>query len=224
MADAPDTERQAVEPDAREVLSVSQLNDRIASVVQDTPALNGVRCIGEVTDLHKNSTALYFTLSDGEAELPCMIWANRYREMDADLEDGTEVILEGDIDYWVEGGKIDLKPWEVIVVGDGDQAAAVERLRSELEERGWFDDEQKQRPPAFPERVGVVTSLRGDARYDIQNAIHGQDPTVDILVKDATVQGSNAPTSIANGIHCLDRLEDVDAIIVGSGGGNDSNL
>jgi len=224
MADAPDTERQAVEPDAREVLSVSQLNDRIASIVQDTPALNGVRCIGEVTDLHKNSTALYFTLTDGNAELPCMIWANRYRNMEADLEDGTEVILEGDIDYWVEGGKIDLKPWEVIVVGDGDQAAAVERLRSELEERGWFDDEQKQRPPAFPERVGVVTSLRGDARYDIQSAIHEQDPTVDILVKDATVQGSDAPTSIANGIHHLDRSEDVDAIIVGRGGGSDSNL
>jgi len=108
---------------------------------------------------------------------------------------------------------------EVIVVGDGDQAAAVERLRSELEERGWFDDEQKQRPPAFPERVGVVTSLRGDARYDIQNAIHEQDPTVDILIKDATVQGSDAPTSIANGIHHLDRSEDVDAIIVGRGGG-----
>ncbi|WP_363463473.1 exodeoxyribonuclease VII large subunit [Halogeometricum borinquense] len=224
MADVPDTERQAVEPDTKEVLSVSQLNDRIASVVQDTPALNGVRCIGEVTDLHQNSTALYFTLTDGEAELPCMLWANRYRKMDADLEDGTEVILEGDIDYWVEGGKIDLKPWEVIVVGDGDQAAAVERLRSELEERGWFDDEPKQHPPAFPERVGVVTSLRGDARYDIQSAIHEQDPTVDILVKDATVQGSEAPTSIANGIHHLDRSEDVDSIIVGRGGGSDSNL
>ena len=224
MADAPDTERQATEPDTGEVLSVTELNDRIASVVQDTPALNGVRCIGEVTDLHKNSTALYFTLTDGEAELPCMIWANRYQKMDADLEDGTEVILEGDIDYWTEGGKIDLKPWEVIVVGDGDQAAAVERLRSELEERGWFDDEQKQRPPAFPQRVGVVTSLRGDARYDIQNAIHEQDPTVDILVKDATVQGSDAPTSIANGIHHLDRSEEVDSIIVGRGGGSDSNL
>ena len=44
--------------------------------------------------------------------------------MDADVEDRTEVILERDIDYWTEGGKIDLKPWEVIVVGDGDQAAA----------------------------------------------------------------------------------------------------
>ena len=56
-------------------------------------------------------------------------------------------------------------PWRVIVVGDGDQAAAVERLRSELEGGGWFDDEQKQQPPPFPERVGVVTSLPGDAYH-----------------------------------------------------------
>jgi exodeoxyribonuclease VII large subunit len=44
------------------------------------------------------------------------------------------------------------------------------------------------------------------------------------LVKDTTVQGSEAPTSIANGVHHLDRSEDVDAIIVRRGGGSDSNL
>ena len=73
MADTSDTEQQAADADAREVLSVSQLNDRIASVVEETPALHGVRCIGEVTDLHQNSTGLYFTLTDGNAELPCML-------------------------------------------------------------------------------------------------------------------------------------------------------
>lgn len=224
MADSPDTDPRTDDPPAANALSVTELNERIASVVEETSALHGVRCIGEVTDLHQNSTALYFTLTDGDAELPCMLWANRYRNMDVDLEDGTEIILEGDIDYWVEGGKIDLKPWEIIVVGDGDQAAAVERLQAELEDRGWFDEDHKQSPPRFPDRVGVVTSLRGDARYDIQNAIHHQNPTVDILVKDATVQGPDAPTSLANGIHHLDRSEDVDAIIVGRGGGSDSNL
>jgi len=189
MADAPDTERQAVNPDSRAVLSVSQLNDRIASVVEETPALHGVRCIGEVTDLHQNSTALYFTLTDGNAELPCMLWANRYRNMDVDLEDGTEVILEGDIDYWVEGGKIDLKPWgshrrRRRRPGGGRRATA-KRTRG-----AWLVRRRAETATAgVPERVGVVTSLRGDARYDIQNAIHEQDPTVDIVVKDATVQG-----------------------------------
>ncbi len=224
MADTSDAEQRVEAPDTAEALSVSQLNTRIASVIDDTPTLQSVRCTGEVTDLHQNSTALYFTLTDGDAKLPCMIWAHRYRAMDVELEGGTEVILEGDIDYWIAGGKIDLKPQEVTVVGDGDRAAAIEQLRRTLEERGWFDEEQKQRPPVFPERIGVVTSLQGDARYDIQTAIHERDPTVDIIVKDATVQGSEAPASIANGIHHLDRSEDVDAIIVGRGGGSDSDL
>ena len=224
MTDSPDTDPQTADPTAANALSVTELNERITSVVEETSALHGVRCIGEVTNRSQSNAALYFTLTDGESELPCMVWANRYRNMDVDLEDGTEVILEGDIDCWVEGGKIDLKPWEIIVVGDGDQAAAVERLQAELEERGWFNDDHKHRPPRFPDQVGVVTSLQGDARYDIQNVIHDQDPTVDILVKDTTVQGPDAPTSIANGIHYLDRSEDVDTIIVGRGGGSDSNL
>ena len=75
MTDASNTERQAADPDSREDLSVSQLNDRIASVVQDTPALSGPHYIGEVTDLHQNSTALHFTLADGDAEVPCMVGA-----------------------------------------------------------------------------------------------------------------------------------------------------
>jgi len=43
------------------------------SVVEATSALHDVRCIGDVIDLHQNSTALYFTLTDGNAELPCML-------------------------------------------------------------------------------------------------------------------------------------------------------
>jgi len=144
--------------------------------------------------------------------------------MDVVVEDGMEIVLEGNVEYWAEGGKINLKPWDVHEVGEGDQAAAVAKLEAELEQRGWFEDEIKQWPPEFPERIGVVTSLNGDARYDIQSAVHGQDPTVDVLIQDATVQGPTAPESIANGIHHLDRHEDVDLIIAGRGGGSDSDL
>jgi hypothetical protein len=45
-----------------------------------------------------------------------------------------------------------------------------------------------------------------------------------ILVKDATVQGSKTSTFIANWIHHSDRPKDVGAIIIDRGGGSDSNL
>jgi exodeoxyribonuclease VII large subunit len=88
--------------------------------------------------------------------------------MAIDLEDGMEVVLEWNVDFYVEGGKISLKPWEVTAVGEGDQAAAVARLENELEQRGWFNDDRKQTPPRFPERIGVVTSPQGDARDDLR--------------------------------------------------------
>lgn len=94
--------------------------------------------------------ALYFTLTDGSHELQCMLWRSHYRNKDIDLEDGFEVIVHGDIDYWVEGGKLDIKPWRVTVVGEGEQAAALERSTSELEQCGWFDDEHKKDTPQFP--------------------------------------------------------------------------
>ena len=73
-------------------------------------------------------------------------------------------------------------------------------------------------------RTGVVTSLQGDARDDLQTAIHGQDRTADVLVKDASVQGDRTPRSIANGIYYLNRHEDIDLIIAGRGGGSDTDL
>lgn len=91
-----------------------------------------------MADCGSSGAAVYFTLTDGDAELQCMTWASRYRSMDIEIEDGVEVVLEGDVDFWVEGGRLDLKPWSITVVGDGDHAASVERLRAELDERGWF--------------------------------------------------------------------------------------
>lgn len=223
MEESPD-ERSETLSQTDGVLSVQQLNQRISDVVDTSEPLQDVRCYGEVTNLGGSHAALYFTLTDGTHELPCMLWRSRYRNMDIDLEDGLEIIVHGDIDYWVEGGKLDIKPWRVTVVGEGEQAAALERLTSELEQRGWFDDEHKKDPPRFPDRVGVVTSLQGDARYDIQDSVHGRNSTIDLLTKDANVQGPNAPTSLANGIHHLDRNRDVDSIIVGRGGGSDTDL
>lgn len=69
-----------------------------------------------------------------------------------------------------------------------------------------------------------MTSLDGDARYDIQESIHDRYPAVEIMIADARVQGDHAPESIADGIHRLDRTHEVDVIVVGRGGGSETDL
>ena len=143
----------------RDTLTVEQLNARIDDIIESAETLHGVRCVGEITNLGKSNAARHFTLTDGDRELRCVLWESRYQNMDIELESGMEIVLEGNVDFWREGGEISLKPWEVTAVGKGEQAAAIDRLEREIEKHGWFDDDHKQYPPRFPERVGVVTSL-----------------------------------------------------------------
>jgi len=189
MADAPDTERQAVNPDSRAVLSVSQLNDRIASVVEETPALHGVRCIGEVTDLHQNSTALYFTLTDGNAELPVCSGRTATATWTSTSRTGPRSSSKATSTTGSKAGKSTSnrgshrrrrrRP-------GGGRRATAKRTRG-----AWLVRRRAETAAAGVPGAGRCRHfLRGDARYDIQNAIHEQDPTVDILIKDATVQGS----------------------------------
>lgn len=203
-------------------LTVRELNERVADHVDG--ALADLRCHGEVSDLAVRSSAVYFDLVGDDAEVNCFLWRSRYDELAADLEDGTEVVLAGEVTYYVDRGRVNLRPWDVSVVGEGEAAEALRQLRRELADRGWFDDAHKRVVPDHPERVGVVTSAHGDARHDVRQAVHDRHPGVDVLVAHAAVQGEAAPTELADAVHRLDRHEAVDTIVVGRGGGSDSDL
>ncbi len=210
-------------PEDGGALTVEEVNERVAAAV-DAPDLRDVRVVGEVTDPSETDTALYFTLTDGDAELDCVLWQSRYRSMDAEIAAGAEVLVTGRVDYWVEGGRLNLKPWSVTVVGEGSRARRIARLRAELDERGWFADEHKTAPPRFPDRVGVVTSRDGDARRDVETSIHDRNPAADVVLCHASVQGDRAPAEIADAVHRLDRRGAVDCIVVGRGGGSETDL
>lgn len=210
-------------PDGGRVLTVDELNGLISGAL-DVEGLSGIRCRGEVSDLSVYDSAVYFDLVGEDAKINCFVWRSRYDGFDVDLEAGDEVVLEGAVDYYVEGGRVNLKPWAVAVVGEGETATALKELRAELAERGWFDDAHKRPLPRFPERIGLVTSARGDARHDVCQSVHDRFPGVDVLLCHAAVQGETAPTELADGVHRLDRHEEVDVIVVGRGGGSDTDL
>lgn len=210
--------------DAEDVLSVGELNQRIATVIENAEPLQGVQVVGEVVDCNESNVAIYFTLTDGTHSVNCMLWKNRYADMDIDLEEGLEVLIGGNVDFWPEGGRLDVKPWLVQPVGEGDQRAALEKLRAELEDRGWFDDATKHPLPRYPATVGIVTSMNGDARHDVQDTIHTRYPDVNVVLEHASVQGDNAPTELAAGVACLDADPEIDVIVVGRGGGSDGDL
>jgi exonuclease VII large subunit len=78
-----------------EALTVEQLNNQISEVVGSNEELQDVRCVGELTNVSESDVALYFTLTDGNHELSCLILESRHQSMDVVVEDGMEIVVEG---------------------------------------------------------------------------------------------------------------------------------
>ena len=105
-------------------------------------------------------------------------------------------------------------------VGVGALQLAYERLRAKLSAEGLFDPSHKKPLPAFPRRIGVVTSATGAAIQDILQTLEDRYPAVEVLLCPTLVEGEGAAEEIAHAIERLNRIPGIDVLIVGRGGGS----
>lgn len=139
-------------------------------------------------------------------------------------QDGMKVLARGKISVYEAGGAYQLYITEMIPDGVGELAVAYEQLKKQLFEEGLFDDSHKKPIPKFPERVGVITASTGAAVRDIINVITRRSPTTQIVLYPALVQGTGAKESVVAGIELFNKLNNVDVLIVGRGGGSIEDL
>jgi exodeoxyribonuclease VII large subunit len=109
------------------------------------------------------------------------------------------------------------------LAGEGDLAAQFRKLLAKLEAEGLLDPERKRPLPELPRVVGVVTSRTGAAVRDIIRVASERCP-VRIVVADCRVQGEEAPGSIVAALELIQRVEDLDVVIVSRGGGSAEDL
>jgi exodeoxyribonuclease VII large subunit len=109
-------------------------------------------------------------------------------------------------------------------VGVGELEIAFRALCEKLEKEGLFDPEDKKPLPAFPFRIGVITSPTGAAVRDIVSTLRRRLPCVDILLFPVPVQGDPAAPEIVRALERVASMEDVDVVIVGRGGGSLEDL
>src|SRR3989454_2825564 len=78
--------------------------------------------------------------------------------------------------------------------------------------------------PAFPRKIGIVTSPKSAALRDILTVLKRRHNAVNVLIFPAEVQGEGASLQVMEGIDYLSRSTDVDVIIVARGGGSMEDL
>ena len=208
----------------RNVYSVGQVNQYIKNMFAQDFLLERILVRGEVSNCKYHASGhIYFTLKDTVGAIACVMFAGNRRGLTFRMKEGDNVIVSGSVQVYERDGKYQLYAREISLDGVGERYVRLEQLKRELAEMGMFAPEYKRPVPAYARTIGIVTAPTGAAIRDIQTIASRRNPTVQLILYPALVQGDGAVASIINGIHALEQLG-VDVMIVGRGGGSIEDL
>lgn len=207
------------------VWSVSQITTYIREMFEVDFRLRDVLLEGEISNFRPaRSGHLYFTLKDAGAQISCVMWRSNAERLIFQPQDGDAVRATGQISVYEAGGNYQLIASSLLPTGRGNLALAFERLKQRLAADGLFDQAHKKPLPAFPARLGIVTSADAAALRDILNVLRRRYPLAAVLIAPTLVQGAEAPPQIIRALQWLDGRDDIDVIILARGGGSLEDL
>lgn len=201
-------------------LDISEANSYIKRILTNDPILYNLRVKGEISNFKVHSSGnVYLSLKDEKSKLNCIIFKSNY-DKSLNLDNGVKIIATGYISVYERDGAYQLYINEVEIEGIGNLYIEFNKLKEKLKNEGLFDSKYKKQIPKMPRSIGVVTSPTGAVIRDIINVTKRRFPKVDIKLYPVNVQGDKSAEDICSGIEFFNRMENVDTIIVGRGGGS----
>ena len=208
------------------VLSVTQLNTYIKSIIDGDSLLRSLYVVGEISNFtnHYRTGHFYLTLKDENCAVKAVMFASANRRLKFMPENGMKVIVRGRVSVFERDGQYQLYIDDMQPDGLGALNLAFEQLKNRLAQEGLFDERFKKPIPYRCTRIGVVTSATGAVIQDIRNVISRRYPLAEIILAPVQVQGASAAPQIADAIERFNSGDYADVLIVGRGGGSLEDL
>jgi exodeoxyribonuclease VII large subunit len=204
-------------------MSVSELSAQLRGVLEET--FDEIWVQGEISGGRIwNSGHFYFTLKDATAQIKSVVFRSTLRLMKFKPHDGLSVTIRGRISVYEPKGEYQLVCDYLEPQGLGELQLAFEQLKKTLAAEGLFAESRKRPLPALPRRIGVVTSIDGAALRDIVRVLRRRYPNAHLVIAPTRVQGEGAAGDIARALRLVARIDQVDVVIVGRGGGSLEDL
>ncbi len=176
------------------------------------------RVKGEVSEFKERGGHYYFKIKDKDDEscLDCFIWGNAYKMNGVDLADGMEITIGGFPGIFKRRGSFNFNCETMELVGEGALKAAYEKLKAKLEAEGFFDPSKKRSLPEYPQKIGLITSNKGDAIHDFTSNLGKYGYAVKFL--DSRVEGQQAVKDLLEAVEYF-KDKDIDVLVLVRGGG-----
>lgn len=209
----------------QKILSVTELNQLVRGKLERDPDLQSVCIRGEISNYKLYPSGHhYFSLKDPESAIRCVLFKGNALSLRFRPENGMQVLAVGRVSLYPRDGSYQFYCTRLLPDGAGDLSVAFEQLKQKLFQEGLFDPAHKKKLPAFPHRIGIVTSPAGAAVHDMLRILGKRYPLSRVILLPVRVQGAEAPGEIVRAIDYANAHAIADVLIVGRGGGSVEDL
>ncbi|MBC7087257.1 MAG: exodeoxyribonuclease VII large subunit [Tissierellales bacterium] len=207
-------------------LRVSEVNNYIKKIFASDILLPEVSIVGEISNLsiHYSSGHIYFNLKDENSKLKCVMFKTYAQTNDIELKDGLKIVAIGNISVYEKDGIYQLYVRKIKKDGIGELYLIFEELKNRLQKEGLFESIHKKPISKYPQKIGIVTSPTGAAIRDIIRIMKRRFPPINVVIYPSQVQGEKAVDQLIEGLNYLDKIDDIDLIILTRGGGSIDEL
>lgn len=204
-------------------LTPSQLNALARDLLEGSfPA---VLVEGEIGNLARPASGhIYFTLKDARAAVRCALFKPKSQWLKFVPKEGMQVLARGRLTLYEPRGDYQLLLDSMEEAGEGALRRAFEVLKTKLAGEGLFDTARKRALPAFPRRLGVLTSASGAVIRDIVSVLGRRFPLVEVDLLPVPVQGAGAAAQIRAMLARADASGRYDVLVLARGGGSLEDL
>ncbi len=208
------------------LLTVSQLNSYIKSLLDGDRHLQSVYVCGEISNFvnHYRSGHFYLSLKDDGAVVQAVMFRSAASRIKFTPQNGMKVLVRGRVSLFERSGQYQIYIDDMQPDGVGSLQLAFEQRKEALAREGLFDAARKRPVPRYPARIGVVTSPTGAVLQDIRNVLTRRYPLAQLILCPVLVQGSEAAGQITAAIRRFNERQAADVLIVGRGGGSMEDL
>lgn len=208
------------------IYTVTEFNRMVKNYIDDIDDFQEFFIEGEISNItYYKSGHLYFSIKDTKSQIKCAAFNYKMKKIPEDLKEGDAIKLFGDVGFYEARGDFQVLARYIEKQNSlGALYAKLEKVKAKMQELGYFDEKYKKRLPQFPKNIGVVTALTGAALQDIIKTTRKRFDTINIYIYPAKVQGQGAEQEIIKGIETLNKIEEIDLIIAGRGGGSIEDL
>lgn len=205
-------------------ITVTELNRYLSMKFEQDMLLKQVYLQGEISNFKRSGQHYYFSIKDEFSEISAMFFYPDRSDLNFIPQDGMSVQVVGKVQVYQKRGTYSIIVSQMEEVGLGLLYQKFLKLKEQLEKEGLFDPKYKKPIPEYPEKVGIITALTGEAINDIVSTFNRRLPLAELIFFPAIVQGEEAPKDLIRALKLAYAYGDLDVLIIGRGGGSFEDL